>query len=300
MRAVIASVVLAASMSLAGALFANAEDAEVKTARSATIQHNDSVTQERKKLEAAIERAKKQYQQQVIRSKERYLAQLDESLKIAMKNSNLDNANAINRQIERVKQQIAGLKSGEQKSASDTPGNVKLADGLKKEYVGEWRIDYPTGFWRKIAIFPDGTVYVIANKGGGIDVGNKYRLKTRGDSVIINNKFWNGAQGGTVDALRIEANGKVQHLHFRTYSDYDPGNKPEFTFVSDYKTSRADLSDEVKKLAGTKPEESKDGQAGRDSKPDSGETEKLDFEDNAPVAEPEEGDDDGFFGVPLE
>lgn len=279
-----------------------AEEAEVQAARSATVQHNKSVTREQQKLEAAIERAKQQYEQQVIRTKERYLAQLDESLKLAMKNSNLDNANAINRQIERVKQQLARIKGREAEPAPDDKQDEKLVAGLKREYVGEWHIVYPTGFWRKLAVFPDGTVYVIGNKGGGIDVGQKYTLNAKGGAIIISNTGWNNdaTADGTLDALKLDSNGNVRHLHFKNSSDYATGKSPEFEFTYAYKGSRKELSDKVKAIAGYAASDEDQKPADDRPNPRDDEREKLDFEDDTTAENPDGTDDDGFFGLPLE
>lgn len=280
-----------------------ADDAVIKEARDAATSHNQSVKSEKEQLEAAIERAKKEYARDTIKIKQDYIRELQKARKSALINDDAEAATIIVQEISRVEKQIEELNAiltGKADKPQEEPKKESedktVLKGMPRDLVGHWKFFDRVGERIEAAILADGTYYVISNKWDANENGVKYQLQIVDGVALVEHTKW----GNRVDAFRIN-NGKLNIRSWENMNEYKAlnGETTMWNWDMDIKTHRKPISDELmKKIKG---EDAPQGPTPVAEEPNQ-ETPKPEEPKNEEPKEVEqkEGDGNTFFGIPVE
>jgi hypothetical protein len=274
-----------------------AENAEVKEARSATVEHNKEIETAKERLESLIIRAEQDYARQAIRSKMAYNKELQKAKRTALQNDNTDNATAIIKQIERVNKQIDHLKNvlagrtrldPADNNKTDAKEDTRDEREIDPRYVGIWKIQFPSSHRRSLAINDKGLCRVLSdsdNRGENVGVGNLYKGEIVDGCYVVRFTDWTIKDAPFGRILFIKLNGDdsvslaLSQGDIRKIKTFDEA-KGE-VFLRKYSDLHTPL----------------DGDNKDDRTPDNDEKTKDDAGNDDDTSD---DDGEGFFGIPLE
>lgn len=258
------------------------ESPEVEASRKAAKAHNDIIETADEQLAKAIARAQEQHKQRVIAAKERMIEELRRALRIAAQGEEPENSVVIGQQINRLKEQIEALRTDEDEVVEKRPTEKKdVIKGLDPKLVGVWTIVTKShGTRETMAIFPDGTLYLIKFPGLEREEGSTYQMQFEEGWAFITYTRW----GNRRSRFKIEGDDFLHESVNSSGGAYSWKAK-----VSDWR--RSDITDEIRKMAGKIP----DNDEGDSTTPQDEQLPETETSEKG-NSQHEEVD---FFGIPL-